>query len=233
MIFVISAGCAATASAYSEEDVVYITEQYLSSWIATDFGEYLNAGITDEAAIEQFTSWQNLKDNMGELESVSEYQITEEDGVLVVSETLVCTNDTIVFSVSFDKETAEVDAYSAVMEIHAVSGKAVDAEGASIAKAGLNTIMSMAIVFTVLIFIAVIIYLMRYIPVILDKITGSGTKVEEPETSSEIVQSPITEEKVSEEELAAVITAAVMAYEAETGAAPGSFVVRSIKRRGR
>ena len=235
MILVMSAGYSVTALAYSEEEVVYITEQYLNSWVSTDFGQYLDAGLTDEAAITQFTNWQNLKDNMGEIQEVSEYQIEVIDGVIVVTETLVCTNDTILFSVKFDEATAEmVDAYSAVMEINVVSAGASDSgEEASLAKAALNTVMSMAIVFAVLIFIAVIIYMMRFIPTILDKVTGKNKKTEENvvvETSPSVA-APVMEEASNDEEIAAVIMAAIMAYEAETGAAPGTFVVRSIRRR--
>ena len=235
MILVMSAGSCVTAFAYSEEEVVYITEQYMYSWIETDFQEYLTAGITDEAAIEQFTSWQNLKNNMGNLEAIGEYQITEAEGLIIVSTDIVGENDTVVFSVTFDKEVADsVDAFSALMEINAVSASASGSdEEASLSKAALNTVMSMAIVFTVLIFIALIIYAMRFIPVLLDKVTGKNKKSEEKVAVKEEEQLVATAvETVSDkEEIAAVITAAIMAYEAETGAAPGTFVVRSIRRR--
>lgn len=236
MVLVMSAGCTATAFAYSEDEVVYVTEQYLSSWVSTDFQQYLDAGITDEAALEQFTSWQNLKDNMGDIETVSEFNITEEDDLVLVTETLKCTNDTISFTVTFDKETLETaDAYSAVVEIRAVSSSASAEEGADWGRAALNTIMSMTIVFVVLIFIAVIIYLLKFIPVILDKITGKKEKSAEADTKVKAVgtaaKASARTEISDEEEIAAVITAAIMAYEAETGAAPGTFVVRSIKRR--
>lgn len=235
MILVMSAGYSVTALAYSEEEVVYITEQYLNSWVSTDFGQYLDAGLTDEAAITQFTNWQNLKDNMGEIQEVSGYQIEVIDGVIVVTETLVCTNDTILFTVKFDEATAEMaDAYSAVMEINAVSaGASGSGEEASLSKAALNTVLAMAIVFAVLIFIAVIIYSMRFIPVLLDKVTGKSKKAEviNEAVNEQMVATPVMENVSNEEEIAAVIMAAIMAYEAETGAAPGTFVVRSIRRR--
>lgn len=233
MILVMSAGYSVTALAYSEEEVVYITEQYLTSWVSTDFQQYLDAGITDEATIEQFSGWQSLKNNMGDVEEVLEYQIEEADGLIKVTESVVCTNDTILFTVTFDQEIADtVDAYSAVMEISAVSASASgDEEGASLAKAALNTVMSMAIVFAVLIFIAVIIYLMKYIPALLDKVSGKNKKTEKQVEAVQPVAAPLMEAASNDEEIAAVITAAIMAYEAETGAAPGTFVVRSIRRR--
>ncbi len=233
IILVMSAGCTATAFAYSEEDVVYITEQYLSSWMSTDFQQYLDGGLTDEAVIEQFTNWQNLKNNMGEIEEVGEYQITEADGVISVTETLVCTNDTVLFTVTFDKEIAEAyDAYSAVMEITVASASDTGNEGASLGKAALNTVMGMSIVFVVLIFISLIISLLKYIPSLLDKLTGKKETEEKVTSETPVVQVPVPMTIASnDEEIAAVITAAIMAYEAETGAAKGTFVVRSIRRR--
>ena len=235
MVLVMFAGYSATALAYSEEEVVYITEQYLTSWVSTDFQQYLDAGITDEATIEQFTGWQNLKNSMGDVEEVSEYQIEEADGIIKVTETIVCSNDTILFTVTFDKEIADtIDAYSAVMEINAVSANASGGnEKASLSKAGLNTVMSMAIVFVVLIFIALIIYSMRFIPVLLDKVTGKNKKITEeaPVKAEQQLVTAAVEAASDEEEIAAVIMAAIMAYEAETGAAPGTFVVRSIRKR--
>ncbi len=232
MILIMSAGCTATAFAYSEDEVIYVTEQYLSSWVSTDFQQYLDAGITDETAVEQFTGWQNLKNNMGDIEAVSEFNITETDEYVAVTETLVCTNDTILFTITFDREILEtVDVYSAVMEISAVSANASDEGEASLAKAALNTVMSMVIVFAVLIFIAVIIYLLRFIPAILDKITGKKNKASKEEAVTVAEQTTVITGVSNDEEIAAVITAAIMAYEAETGSAPGTFVVRSIRRR--
>ncbi len=240
MVLIMSAGFPVTAFAYSEEEVVYISEQYLSSWMATDFSQYLEAGITDEAAIEQFTNWQNLKNNMGEIEQVGECQITEADGVISATQTIVGTNDTVLFTVTFDKETADtMDAYSAIMEITAVSASASDGAKADWGKAALNTVMAMSIVFFTLIFIAVIIYSFKFIPAILDKVTGKKEKEEVQGKQKSVVKAvPVVEEVFdtnvsNEEEIAAVIMAAIMAYEAETGAEPGTFVVRSIRRRQR
>ena len=109
MLLIMSAGISVTAFAYSEEEVIYIAEQYLTSWMSTDFGQYLEEGVdvTDEAVIEQFTNWQNLKDNMGEIEQVGECQITEADGIISATQTIVATNDTVLFTVTFDKEAID------------------------------------------------------------------------------------------------------------------------------
>ena len=237
MVLIMSVGFSVTALAYSEDEVIYIAEQYLTSWMSTDFGEYLeeSTDFTDEAVIEQFTNWQNLKDNMGEIKQTEEWQITEAEGILSVVQTIVGTNDTILFTVDFDKEAIDtMGANYAIMEIKVASASASNTEKASFSKAALNTVMAMSIVFFSLIFIAIIIYLFKFIPVILDKVTGKKEDLEnKQEPIVQALEMSAVEETSTEEEIVAAITAAIMAYEAETGAQPGTFVVRSIRRRQR
>jgi len=107
--------------------------------------------------------------------------------------------------------------------------------GEILSKAGLNTVIGMGTVFVVLIFIAFIISLMKYIPDIQAKFSNkriaeiaeapSAAAAVEPvraEPAAEVVSAP------DDEELAAVISAAIAQAE---GTAPDGFVVRSIKRR--
>ena len=91
-------------------------------------------------------------------------------------------------------------------------------------KAGLNTILGMGVVFLVLILLAFVIYLMKFIPQL----------VEQKEAKEEVFETFTSEiEEVSSEcmddlELVAVITAAIAAQE---GKSTDGFVVRSIRRR--
>jgi sodium pump decarboxylase gamma subunit len=85
----------------------------------------------------------------------------------------------------------------------------------------------MGTVFAVLIFLAFLISLLKYIPMILDKLTKKpAPAVEAPKAA------PVAEEVVVDEtddlELIAVITAAIAAQE---GTSTDGFVVRSIRRR--
>ena len=101
-------------------------------------------------------------------------------------------------------------------------------------KALLNTLLGMGTVFIMLIFIAWIISMLKYIPGLIEKMTGKKT-VEEPKKAPAPEPAPVpvpAVETVLEEEvdleLVAVITAAVaasMGTESTDG-----FVVRSIKR---
>ena len=99
--------------------------------------------------------------------------------------------------------------------------------GEILTKAGLNTLLGMGTVFAVLIFLAFIISLMKYIPIILDKLSKKESMpVAEVKVTAENVQA--MEEETDDLELVAVITAAIAASE---GTSSDGFVVRSIRRR--
>lgn len=96
-------------------------------------------------------------------------------------------------------------------------------------RAGLNTILGMGIVFVVLIMLAFIIYLMKYIPRLLneDKEKNAGHKAVTAQTEVDM-SNQMNVNLVDDLELVAVITAAIAAQE---GKSADGFVVRSIRRR--
>lgn len=102
-------------------------------------------------------------------------------------------------------------------------------------KAGLNTILGMGTVFSVLIFIAFCISLFKYIPMLEEKFKEKGKKKSAVSTDASetakntMVAAPSVETEVQDDlALIAVITAAIAASE---GMATDGFVVRSIKRK--
>ena len=99
-------------------------------------------------------------------------------------------------------------------------------------KAGLNTILGMGTVFVILIFISILISLFKYIPALEEKFKNKGKaeSTQEAAPAPAAVAAPV-EEASNDDELAAVISAAIAAYEAEAGGSTDGFVVRSIKRR--
>lgn len=126
----------------------------------------------------------------------------------------------IIFSVSYDEDGNQT-------ELKVEEYKTL---GQKMGKAGLNTIMSMAIVFVVLIFISLIISCFKFIGVIQNhrnqKQASSVNVAPVPVTPSADVE----EENLADDlELVAVITAAIVAA-GETESADG-LVVRSIVRR--
>lgn len=102
--------------------------------------------------------------------------------------------------------------------------------GETMARAGLNTVMGISIVFCALAFISIVIAIEGKIFTAIAKKKAAPKVVEKKEEPVAAV-----EDLSSDEELVAVITAAIYAYEAE--AAGGAYVpadglvVRSIRRR--
>ena len=101
--------------------------------------------------------------------------------------------------------------------------------GEILKKAGMNTILGMGTVFLVLIFLAFVISLLKYIPMLQEKFTKKTEKNKTPVKEVPKAEVPVVEEELTDdEELVAVITAAIAA--ADESVSDG-FVVRSIRRR--
>ncbi len=107
--------------------------------------------------------------------------------------------------------------------------------GEILKKAGMNTLLGMGTVFVVLILISVIISLFKYIPAMQERMKNKKAKKKDvADGTAEEVRADVTEAAtdtdnvVNDEELVAVIAAAIAAAE---GTTTDGFVVRSIRRR--
>jgi len=103
--------------------------------------------------------------------------------------------------------------------------------GETMARAGLNTLMGISVVFLALAFISIVIALEGKIFQAINKKKAAPKTVEVPEAPA---APEAVEDLSSDEELVAVITAAIYAFEAEAGNAyvpADGLVVRSIRRR--
>lgn len=105
--------------------------------------------------------------------------------------------------------------------------------GEKMGKAGLNTLIGMGTVFSVLILLCIIISLFKYISVFENMLAKKNEKPSSAPVDQAIAQIIKTEEQADDGELVAVIAAAIAAYESANGNAVSAsdFVVRSIKRR--
>ncbi|MCM1307640.1 MAG: OadG family protein [Butyrivibrio sp.] len=108
--------------------------------------------------------------------------------------------------------------------------------GHKLADAGLNSLVCIAVVFCVLIFISLVISLFRFIPKAEQKIAmKKQAKKADSAIASEAVDNTVSRLEIREEELiladelelVAVISSAIAAA---SGASEDSFVVRSIKK---
>lgn len=94
-------------------------------------------------------------------------------------------------------------------------------------RAGLNTLIGMMTVFTVLILISLIISLFKFIPNIQNAFKKKENVPAQVTSEAKEVAAPVEEELADDTELVAVIAAAIAAYE---GTSADGFQVRSIKR---
>ena len=125
------------------------------------------------------------------------------------------------------------------MQLTGVTVEPVYTTGEKMTKAGLNTVICMSIVFTVLISISLIISCFKIFPYLEEKKKAEAAQRAEAarkaNAANQVVTDELTATQVVEEpdlsqdmELVAVIAAAIAAYE---GTSTDGFVVRSIRRR--
>ena len=168
-----------------------------------------------------------LEDAKEELGAVSEIK---EDSADVSYENQ---NKLYVVSVdgTFDKRDAVVTVtFDKKGNLSSVAFNGVYTLGEKMSKAALNTVMGLAVVFVMLIFISLIIYCFKFIHEAEER-AAAKKKAAEPAPAP--APAPAVEETVEEEddlELVAVIAAAISASE---GTDPNGLVVRSIKRVGK
>ena len=181
--------------------------------------QLMQAGLpyTPDSFLGAMESWTAGVEECGAYVGHGDYVYeASEDELKVTTEAQFKNRDaslTFIFDDNLNLESMTVDAQYSTGEI--------------LKKAGLNTLLGMGTVFVVLIFMAWLISLMKYIPVIAEKF--SGKKKEEPSEAAPVV---VEETEIADEtddlELVAVITAAIAAAE---GTSSDGFVVRSIKKR--
>lgn len=137
------------------------------------------------------------------------------------------TKVTAVAPASFSEREADLEfVFDENLTLESFTVNAKYSTGEILTKAGLNTVLGMGTVFVVLIFMAWVISMLKYIPAILDMFKKKEQPVEKDAApAEEIVEA---EDFVDDTEIVAVIAAAIAAAE---GTSPDGFVVRSIKRR--
>lgn len=178
--------------------------------------------ITGENFITIINSWQAAEKECGAYVSHGDYEVTAKNDGYEVSTEAEYENRKATILFVFDEK----------MNVESMDVSAKFSMGEILTKAGLNTLLGMGTVFVVLIFLAFLISLMKYIPVLMDMFTGKGTKKTAPVISKPVVvEATQVDEKIEyadDLELIAVITAAIAAQE---GTSSDGFVVRSIRRR--
>lgn len=197
-------------------------DSFVTSWFSYDFESAVKSmkeqsTEVDEDTINQYKESIQLKKKYGKQGTKVDTDFTiSSDSATVVETYTTSSGKKLIFSVTYDEKgqtsSWKVEEYKSL--------------GDKMAKAGLNTVLSMAIVFAVLIFIAIIIAQFKHIGNF-----QNGAKKEEVKAEPVVEAAPVVEEEnlVDDLELVAVITAAIAAA-SETESADG-LVIRSIIRR--
>ena len=173
--------------------------------------------VTGENFLAIINSWQAAEAECGEYVGHGDYVVEATNDGYEVSTEAEYKNRKATILFVFDEN----------MNVESMDVSAKFSMGEILTKAGLNTLLGMGTVFAVLIFLAFLISLMQYIPVLMELFEKKNKKVEVKEVAqTEAVVE--TEEMTDDLELIAVITAAIAAQE---GTSTDGFVVRSIRRR--
>ncbi len=237
-------GCGSKSADSSDYDKTALSEQ--ADFIIESF-----SGMTEES-VEAFAEMSDMEANLTVLMNWG--MRTEPDDFMAMMEAWLAGQDecgTYVSHGDFEMETsnegvtlsapAEFEDRDGTIEfafdedgnMESLTVSAKYSMGEILEKAGLNTILGMGTVFVVLIFISFIISLFKFIPAIEKKFKKQAkTEPVKPAPKPAAPAAPVAvaepEPDLGDEELAAVIAAAVAASEEVS---PEGFIVRSIKRR--
>lgn len=229
------AGCSDKndAATYDEETLTSSAEFIISNFSAMDEAtfesfetasefqlDYTMMGtglkISGEDFVGMIGSWKAAEEECGKYVSHGDYEVE-----VKADEFVVTTN-----AQYEEREATILFTFDESMAMKSMDVSAKFSIGEILTKAGLNTLLGMGTVFGVLIFLAFLISLMKYIPAILDKLTAKQEQT--VQESKQIVEETQVVEESDDLELIAVITAAIAAQE---GTSTDGFVVRSIRRR--
>ena len=218
-----------TAPAAPVSQTEYI-KQYLEQSLDSDLTSVI-IGMSDEE-IEQniqygegfsktaVEAWNGVKAELGERKADAETTVTVEEGE---DKTYIATQN-----VQFEKHDADfIYTFDQNMTPTDLTINVNYPMSVTLQRAGLNTLMGLGTVFLMLIFLSLVISLFKYIP------NGSKKKQVEEATPAPVraaAPEPEYVEETDDQELVAVIAAAIAAAE---GTTPDGFVVRSIRRAGR
>ena len=243
-LFVLT-GCAAKESLPNEEVYQGMLDSYVEMLVGTD-KESLDANLsnlqenyddfeqqvalypyiggtgqkfdfTADAYLSLLKSYDANLDELGDFVAVKEYEggTTDKDGNVTYSAVYEFTDHNMRLSLEFDKDNI----------ITTVTMDPIYSKGEIAEKAALNTLIGMGSVFAVLILLAFIISLFKYVSVFENR---GKAKKDVAEKAAAPAPAPAAPAPADDLQLIAVVTAAIAAAE---GTSTDGFVVRSIKRR--
>lgn len=199
----------------------------------------IEQGGVEENILNAAIRWNETKTEYGECSIINEDLIKGAEGAKIDS--VIETVKDEDFSVTKSGKTLTTDlkvkfgkqevifqlVYNTVdMEVSSVTINPIETLGAKLRKAGMNTLLSMGVVFFVLVFILLLISCFKIFPYLEEKKKNKEAVAEVKPVTEPVA--PVVEEVQDDSELIAVIAAAIAASE---GTSTDGFVVRSIRRR--
>ena len=193
----------------------------MSDWnqgyLMAQFESQTGVQMEAEDFITALEGWSASADECGQYISHGDYEFKTSSTTLTVTAPAEFSDREADLEFTFDEN----------LKLESFTVNASFSTGEILKKAGLNTLLGMGTVFCVLIFMSFIISLFKYVPALVDK--SSKKQAEEPKKAAPAPAPAVTvSPEMDDTELAAVIAAAIAAYE---GTSTDVFVVRSIKRR--
>lgn len=223
---------AETAPGVDTTQIRAVGENFMSEWVGYDFttpvdefkAKYPTVNYVFQLE-EEFLTWYSA--NKAVLDKVGKYvEIDNESVEFIVDKDIAklhakakCENGvadlSILFDLAHNKVTLTAETVPTLAEV--------------LEKAALNTAFGMFFIFAVLIFISLVIKALSILPKLFAPKEAPKAEVVNTPAPAPVVEA---EADLSDEELTAVMTAAIMAYMAENEEAPADgLFVRSIKRR--
>lgn len=206
----------------TDEQIISYSEQNLNVLVTMDLTNYDPETSADAAMV---NDWYAIKDQVGAYVSQDSATVERDGRKLKGIIDATCENAKVRFTVTFD-------VLNGLESIQAVNLDAQEEEtqsfGALMATAGVNTLLGMGTVFVMLFLMSGLIGLMKYIPQLFEPKRKPVETVPVPVPAPVAAPAAVEEDLSNDEELVAVISAAIAAYEGENNV--DGFVVRSIRR---
>ena len=198
-------------SVYTAEEVAYVV------------GQSYSLNVDGNAIISAITSFDTAIESIGAVTGIGEPSAVIDDKTIIVTVPVMGEVKNANAEVIFSNDM--------FMMVESAALNEESSFGDSMARAGLNTLIGMGVVFAVLILISFIISLFGYIPKIQAAFSKKKSTPAPKAAPAPAAPAPVVEEVVDysdDLELVAVIAAAIAAYEGETST--DGFVVRSIRK---
>ena len=198
----------------------------LSQMSEDDMAYYL--ANADDLTKTIMSAWSENTADLGEYKGCGEFSVNKAGSTLTTDMTVQFEERNVIFELVYN--------YNDMSMPTGVTVEPIQTLGEKMSKAGMNTLISMSVVFGVLILISFIIYAFNIFPYLEKKkkekqqaavaAAATAPAPSQPVASPAVV--PAEQGQMDDTELVAVISAAIAAYE---GTSVSGFVVRSINRR--